>query len=589
MASTSELLRAVCDDDDSSAEKVVESIKVAEEDLDILAKSVKGLCVECTDQPASKFCESCQDEFCDVCYEAQHKRGNRRNHVNRPISISVDRIPPRAPPPDPERKEEMEDEDAPSESAAVPAQEDMGDFFYERAKYLPLRLSLEERKLVRLLEAALNVSEYTDKIDIYSSTQKSKRIMAQLREVCAILSGLAVATDYQAGQALIRDKEFKQFPGFFQRIFELGRRHKIRNPEKMRDAYGKMVYLLQDSQIPEIQQLLEFSLVEPVHTVYWRLEQAGALDLLRDPVLSQATVNITAEGKTRARIDKEIKNKEKAVELLARKYTKPDLSYDEVKNCIASIGDNQSYLLFNRDPVDKMIEYLTTFFKPDTYEPEYSLAIVSGRAGARLTHSHTAQYYYVLQSLTLWREILHDMFKLWYLAEEDLLDGHNPYRLTDTGQGLNRVQNCPRISRAMFSILSGCQRKVGHWVGSSVVHLGDRNVPNALMFIDKYNQVSRILNPIVICLRRLDEIYAKPDIKLYIDSCFGGPTKCKKDILIDFFRHAFDGSGADNFFEAGSCIDGRLTSAWNWCSLVEKKPYYPVFLLTGFVGFDGQF
>jgi hypothetical protein len=26
-----------------------------------------------------------------------------------------------------------------------------------------------------------------------------------------------------------------------------------------------------------------------------------------------------------------------------------------------------------------------------------------------------------------------------------------------------------------------------------------------------------------------------------------------------------------NFFDAGSCIDGRLTSAWNWCSKVEKK------------------
>jgi hypothetical protein len=25
---------------------------------------------------------------------------------------------------------------------------------------------------------------------------------------------------------------------------------------------------------------------------------------------------------------------------------------------------------------------------------------------------------------------------------------------------------------------------------------------------------------------------------------------------------------ADNFFDAGSCIDGRLTSAWNWCSKV---------------------
>ena len=49
------------------------------------------------------------------------------------------------------------------------------------------------------------------------------------------------------------------------------------------------------------------------------------------------------------------------------------------------------------------------------------------------------------------------------------------------------------------------------------------------------------------------------------------------------------GSGADNFFDAGSCIDGRLTSAWNWCSKLEKKPYYPVFKLAGFTSFDGDF
>ena len=40
---------------------------------------------------------------------------------------------------------------------------------------------------------------------------------------------------------------------------------------------------------------------------------------------------------------------------------------------------------------------------------------------------------------------------------------------------------------------------------------------------------------------------------------------------------------------AGSCIDGRLTSLWNWASQIEKKPYYNLFKLAGFSGFDGDF
>lgn len=121
-----------------------------------------------------------------------------------------------------------------------------------------------------------------------------------------------------------------------------------------------------------------------------------------------------------------------------------------------------------------------------------------------------------------------------------------------------------------------------------MIHLGDHNVPNALMFIDKYNQVPRILNPIVITCRRIPEMMENRGIAKYINSTWGGPEQLKIAILQDFFKHGFDGSGADNFFDAGSCIDGRLTSAWNWCELIARKDFYPIFQITGFQSFDGD-
>jgi Protein of unknown function (DUF2009) len=98
---------------------------------------------------------------------------------------------------------------------------------------------------------------------------------------------------------------------------------------------------------------------------------------------------------------------------------------------------------------------------------------------------------------------------------------------------------------------------------------------------DKYSQIYRILLPICNTLSQLPTLYNSPALRAYIDAEYGTLDALYLEILGDFFRHAFDGSGADNFYDAGSCIDGRLTSAWNWCSSLEKKRYFHVFLLCG--------
>jgi hypothetical protein len=101
----------------------------------------------------------------------------------------------------------------------------VGEWFVERSKFIPVRLTLGERKYLRLLEAALLVSEYTDKIDtIGYGLSKAKRIVHQIRELCAILSGLVVAADYKQGQELFSDRDFQANAEFYQDIFELGRR-----------------------------------------------------------------------------------------------------------------------------------------------------------------------------------------------------------------------------------------------------------------------------------------------------------------------------------------------------------------------------
>jgi hypothetical protein len=72
--------------------------------------------------------------------------------------------------------------------------------------------------------------------------------------------------------------------------------------------------------------------------------------------------------------------------------------------------------------------------------------------------------------------------------------------------------------------------------------MGDHNVPNALLFIDKYSQIYRILLPIS---NVIAQIPAQTRVKEYAAREFGSVEGAIKEILTDFFKHAFDGSGGE--------------------------------------------
>jgi len=206
----------------------------------------------------------------------------------------------------------------------------------ERAKYIPLRLSMGERKMLRLIEAAMACCDYTTEVDKpFKST--TRRTHAQLKHITCVLRGMVTACDYSQGRTLLEQDNYSDYEKSFRQMFEIARRHKIMNPEKMRTEYGKLIYLLQDAVSPSIQPHLTFSCKGSIETVYKFLEDRGGVAMLEDPLIEVATREILAGKKTRVQITQEIRRKEKAVAHLKQQYRNDNLSSEDVHLCLYSI------------------------------------------------------------------------------------------------------------------------------------------------------------------------------------------------------------------------------------------------------------
>ena len=220
----------------------------------------------------------------------------------------------------------------------------------------------------------------------------------------------------------------------------------------------------------------------PILTVYRLLEQHEVMELLEDPLISVATSDIVAGM---VDVKAAVQRKRDAVQELVERYrrSKPAGEAGEageaaggigceqkqnsrgkedkaevIERAIASIADNNSFVSANRGVVEDMLGLLETYFSPDNKQDGFSLAIGCGRgrysfSRSKMTHSHQQQWHYVHQSLSLWCAVLADFFRLWVLAENDMLSTSCRYRLRNTGQGLHRVQACPSVGAAMSSIL----------------------------------------------------------------------------------------------------------------------------------------
>jgi hypothetical protein len=481
------------------------------------------------------------------------------------------------------------------------------------AQFIPLRLSMKQRKSQRLIRAITLASSYTDKVDT-AFDKPVKRQLEMVKQALNSFRGLVVALDLQRGAELMQQRDFSPFKGEIISAVEVSRRYKIMNPNLVRLDYVKFLYWIQDSVMCEnIRETLGFSVARPILTVHDRLQELGIAQLLEDPRLGVCITPVPRIPDMR-RLNAALRYKDRSVAALTKDWAaRGNVSQEDVEACVRSLNDANNFDDDNADCAGELLQMLKESFSPDG-EPAAGadLSISEGKEGSRLTHEHSKQFHYVAQTLVLWQLITRDMFRLWKLAEDDMLDPSNPYELRNTGQGLQRVQAAPNLFRAMQGILEKAKQTLGSWVGSERIHLGDSQVPNGFFFIEKYTSIGTILRPIIATIKFIAKRYEGDDgfipgsaaaaaaasgskdrldvktFRQYIDAVYGSPKKAQMAVMRDFFRHGFDGSGGDNMDDAGDCVDGRATSLFQWCHVIHSKPFFPLFMMAGFSSFEAD-
>jgi hypothetical protein len=114
----------------------------------------------------------------------------------------------------------------------------LGKWYVERAKFVPMRLTLKERKTLRLVDAFLTTSNYVDRVDLAQHANPTRRVHEKLRCIATTFIGLVAALDYAKGKDLASSFEFVTHADTFRDAFEVARRYKIMNPDRLRDSYG---------------------------------------------------------------------------------------------------------------------------------------------------------------------------------------------------------------------------------------------------------------------------------------------------------------------------------------------------------------